>query len=134
MAAAAASVGHHGRRIQGVRMSLSPASHPLNVFRPAKVRTIFWLVEPPGGLGSSLAGLATFGFCAVALSVSIIFCDLLGLGRSLSRVASKTLTKCSYFVPITAGRHTAPLTMMILSGVVKIKHAGLGIGAPTKIV
>ena len=53
---------------------------------------------------------------------------------SLSRVASKTLTKCSYFVPITAGRHTAPLTMMILSGVVKIKHAGLSISAPTKIV
>ena len=52
-------------------MSLSPASHPLSVFRPAKVKTILWLVEPLG-LGSGLAGLATFGFCAVALSVSTI--------------------------------------------------------------
>ena len=52
-------------------MALSPASHPLSIFRPAKVRTIFWLVEPLG-LGSGLAGLATFGFCAVALSVSTI--------------------------------------------------------------
>ena len=52
-------------------MSLSPASHSLSVFRPAKVRTIFWLVEPLG-LGSGLAGLATFGFCAVALSASTI--------------------------------------------------------------
>ena len=52
-------------------MSLSPASHPLSVFRPAKVRTIFWLAEPLG-LGSGLAGLATFGFCAVTLCVSTI--------------------------------------------------------------
>jgi hypothetical protein len=52
-------------------MALSPALHPLNVFRPAKVRTILWLIEPLG-LGSSLAGLATLGFCAVALSVSTI--------------------------------------------------------------
>ncbi len=52
-------------------MALSPALHPLNVFRSAKVRTIFRLVEPLG-LGSGLAGLATLGFCAVALSVSTI--------------------------------------------------------------
>ena len=52
-------------------MSLSPASHPLSIFRPPKVRTIFGLLEPLG-LGSGLAGLATFGFCAVALNVSAI--------------------------------------------------------------
>src|SRR6266481_3453503 len=52
-------------------MALSPALHPLNVFRSAKVRTIFRLVEPLG-LGSGLAGLATLGFRAVALSVSTI--------------------------------------------------------------
>ena len=52
-------------------MALSPALHPLNVFRPAKVRSIFCLIEP-FGLGSGLAGLATFGFCAVALSGSTI--------------------------------------------------------------
>src|ERR1700730_8584975 len=52
-------------------MALSPALHPLNVFRSAKVRTMFRLVKPLG-LGSGLAGLATIGFCAVALSVSTI--------------------------------------------------------------
>ena len=52
-------------------MALSPASHSLNVFRSAKVETVFCLVEPLG-LRSSLAGLATCGFCAVALSVSTI--------------------------------------------------------------
>ena len=50
-------------------MALSPALHPLNVFRSAKVKTIFWLVAPLG-LGSGLASLATFGLYAVALSVS----------------------------------------------------------------
>ena len=52
-------------------MALSPALHPLNVFRSAKVGTILRLVEPLG-LGGGLAGLATIGFCAVALSVSTI--------------------------------------------------------------
>ena len=52
-------------------MALSPALHPLNVFRSAKVGTILRLVEPLG-LGGGLAGLATLGFCAVALSVSTI--------------------------------------------------------------
>ena len=52
-------------------MTLPPALHPLDIFRPAKVKTILWLVEPLG-LGSGLAGLATFGFRAVALSVSTI--------------------------------------------------------------
>ena len=52
-------------------MALSPALHPLNIFRPAKVKTILRLVEPLG-LGSGLADLATLGFCAVALSVSTI--------------------------------------------------------------
>ena len=52
-------------------MALSPALHPLNIFRPAKVKTILRLVEPLG-LGGGLAGLATLGFCAVALSVSTI--------------------------------------------------------------
>jgi hypothetical protein len=40
-------------------------------FHLVLARTIFWLAEPLG-LGSSLAGLATFGFCAVSLSVSTI--------------------------------------------------------------
>ena len=52
-------------------MALSPALHPLNIFRPAKVKTILRLVEPLG-LGSDLAGLATLGFCAVALGVSTV--------------------------------------------------------------
>ena len=52
-------------------MALSPALHPLNVFRSAKVKTIFRLVDPLG-LGSGLAGLATFGFCVVTPSVSTI--------------------------------------------------------------
>src|SRR6266446_5083782 len=56
-------------------MALSPSFHPLNVFRSAKVRTIFRLVEPLG-LGSGLAGLATLGFCAVALSVSTIWAGI----------------------------------------------------------
>ena len=52
-------------------MALSPALHPLDIFRPAKVGTILRLVEPLG-LGGGLAGLATLGFCAVALSVSTV--------------------------------------------------------------
>ena len=52
-------------------MTLSPALNPIDIFRPAKIKTILRLVEPLG-LGSGLAGLATFGFCAVALSVSTI--------------------------------------------------------------
>jgi hypothetical protein len=52
-------------------MAPSPALHLLNVFRSAKVRSLFCLIEP-FGLGIGLAGLATFGFGAVALSVSII--------------------------------------------------------------
>ena len=52
-------------------MALSPALHPLNVFRSAKVGTILRLFEQLG-LGGGLAGLATIGFCAVALSVSTI--------------------------------------------------------------
>ena len=52
-------------------MTLSPALHPLDIFRPAKVKTIFWLIEPLG-VGSGFAGLATFGFCAVALSAPTI--------------------------------------------------------------
>ena len=52
-------------------MALSPALHPFNVFRSTKVKTVFWLVAPLG-LGSGLASLATFRFCAVALSVSSV--------------------------------------------------------------
>ena len=52
-------------------MTLSPALHPADIFRPVKVKTVFWLIEPLG-LGSGLAGLPTFGFCAVALSVPTI--------------------------------------------------------------
>ena len=52
-------------------MTLSPALNPLDIFRPAKVKTILRLLEPLG-LGSGLAGLATLGFCAVALSVATV--------------------------------------------------------------
>ena len=52
-------------------MALSPLPHPLDIFRPSKVIAILGLVEPLG-LGSGLAGLATLGFCAVALGVSTV--------------------------------------------------------------
>jgi hypothetical protein len=52
-------------------MTFSPALHPLDIFRPAKVKTILRLVEPLG-LGGGLAGLATSQFCAIALSLSTI--------------------------------------------------------------
>src|SRR6476661_5892407 len=78
-------------------MALSPALHPLNVFGSAKVRTIFWFVEPLG-LGGGLAGLATLGFCAVALSVSTI------------RAGNKDLSATAATERRTLPLHGAPTT------------------------
>jgi hypothetical protein len=44
-----------------------------------------------------------------------------------------TFTELGNFMAISTGGHAAPLTPMILGGVVKIEHAGGGIGAPVKI-
>ena len=52
-------------------MALSPLSHPLDIFRPAKVTTILRLIQPLG-LGSSPTGLAAFRFRTVLLSATIV--------------------------------------------------------------
>jgi hypothetical protein len=52
-------------------MALSPLSHPLDIFRPAKVTTILRLILPPG-LSSGLTCLAAFRFSTVALSAAIV--------------------------------------------------------------